>query len=431
MPDVLAVRGDRVPRIGILSHTAVLSGAELALLRWIEHIPADRFQPVVILFSTGPLVDRLAALGVETHVIPLGAAAATAERTALVGTAGIRGVLQAVIFVPRLARALRRLRVDVVQTNSLKSDLIGLPAARLARRPLVWYVHDRISSDYLPAPVVRAVRTLARLGPRRLVTNSEATRDCLGLPAAIAYPGLDPNWGSDSGPVPPRDFNGPVIGLVGRISPTKGQREFILAAERVLVDYPQATFRIIGTALFNEASYETEVRQLVTGRGLDDHVQFLGFASDPAAAMSQLDLLVHASPVPEPFGQVIAEAMALGVPVIATNAGGVVEVLRDVDQEGGDQELGLLVPPGDSAALAMAISSVLDDPEPARQRAAAAQSSVRKRFDVRRTAAVLMSVWDEVLSQRSSRSKRSSSRRTADRKVVSDQVQQPGPEPGR
>jgi glycosyltransferase involved in cell wall biosynthesis len=390
--------GRPVPRDGILTHLAVLSGAELALLRWIEQIPADRFQPVVVIFGDGPLVGRLESLGIETHVLPLGAAAATAERTSLAATAGIKGLLQAVIFIPRLARTLRRLDLDLVQTNSLKSDLIGLPAARLAGLPLVWYLHDRISSDYLPSLVARAVRTLARFGPRRLIANSQATREALGLPAAIAYPGLDPLWGQGSQAdrnERETDDRAPVIGLVGRISPTKGQREFVIAAEQVLHDHPDATFRIIGTAMFNEAAYEAEVRQLVKQRGLDARIEFCGFVPDPAAAMEALDLLVHASPVPEPFGQVIAEAMALGVPVIATDAGGAVEVLHD-DQLG-DAELGLLVAPGDGAALADAITTVLDDPHTARRRAAAARPSVRRRFDIQRTAAVLTSVWDEVL----------------------------------
>lgn len=396
MPDRPAVHRVGGRRIGILGHTAVLSGAEIALLRWIEHIPAGRFEMVAVLFGDGPLVDRLRVLGIETHVLPLGVTAATAQRGALLSTAGVRGLLDIVIFVPRLARSLRRLRLDLVQTNSLKSDLIGLPAARLARIPLVWYMHDRISEDYLPAPVVRVVRTLGRLGPRRLVANSEASREALGLPAAVAYPGLEPLWGGgatgSAGAGRPRNTRSPVVGLVGRISPTKGQREFIMAAERVLGHHPEANFRIIGTAMFNEGGYEKEVRNLVDELDLGDRVRFCGFATDPVAAMRELDLLVHASPVPEPFGQVIAEAMALGVPVIATNAGGAVEVLRD-----GDHQFGLLVPPGDPIALADAIVSVLDDPVQARQRAAEAMASVRTRFDVRRTAAVLMSVWEDVL----------------------------------
>ena len=396
MRDRRAVSRCGVPRIGIMTHTAVLSGAELAMLRWVEHIPADRFQPVAVVLRAGPLVDRLRSLGIETHVVPLGGVAATAERSALLSSTGLRGVLQIVVFLPRLTRALRELRLDLVQTNSLKSDLIGLVATRLAHVPLVWYVHDRISRDYLPRPVATFFRVLARLGPRRLVVNSEATRESLRLPAFIAYPGVDPSWGNSSTvadlAAPRHKTAPPVIGLVGRISPTKGQREFVLAAARVLDDHPDATFRIIGSAMFNEADYETEVRGLVDEQGLGDRVHFCGFAKDVAAAMRQLDLLVHASPVPEPFGQVIAEAMALGVPVIATDAGGAVEVLRD-----GNQELGLLVPPGDSEALAEAIARTLDDPEAARQRAALAVPSVRSRFDVRRTAATLMSVWHDAL----------------------------------
>ncbi|RMI03499.1 glycosyltransferase, partial [Cellulomonas triticagri] len=294
-------------------------------------------------------------------------------------------------FVGRLARLLRALDPDVVHSTSLKADLIGLPAAALACRPLVWHVHDRIADDYLPGPVARVLRVLARRGPRHVVVNSRATAaTLLPLPRGwtLAYPGLAPEQVAVD-PAARAVPAEPVIGLVGRISPTKGQVEFVEAAALLAERYPTATFRIIGEALFAEQAYADRVRALVAERGLSDRVELTGFAADPAAAMDALSVLVHASPTPEPFGQVVAEGMARGVPVVATSGGGADEIA--VAEDGTARCL--LVPPRDVPALAAAVAEVLDHPEAAAERAARAWKDVQQDYAIAATADRLTQVW--------------------------------------
>lgn len=376
----------------ILDHTAALGGAELALLRLLQAIDPDDAAVSVLLFSEGTLAERLRADGVPVEILPLGGLAAL-DRAAS-GESWLRATGNAAAIVPfavRLGRRLRELDPDVIHSTSLKADLIAVPASWLARRPLVWHVHDRISPDYLPDPLVRLIRALARLVPRQVIANSRATADT--LPGArnltIAYPGFGPDQATSSpGDHVPPDV--PTIGILGRISPTKGQLVFVRAAARVLQRHPEARFSIIGEPLFGEHDYARQVHDEVSTLGIVDHVRFAGFVSDPRAALDTLTACVHASPTPEPFGQVVVEAMARGVPVVATQGGGIAEIVRP-EPEG--EPLGLLVPPGDPEALATAILAVLDHPDEARARAERAWRSAIERFAVERTAATITQVW--------------------------------------
>lgn len=377
-------------RVLVLDHTAQLGGAELALARALSATDRSRAVVRVLLFSDGPLVGRLRAQGVPVRVVPLDERVVGTERSAvLTGPVGtLRTVGRAVPFVLRLAREIRASGAEVVHTTSLKADVLGLPAALLAGRPLVWHVHDLLTAQYLGRPLAAVMRGLSVVGPSVVVVNSRATGAT--LPAlvrpVVAPPGLAPEQVRRQ-QRPPHD-GPPVVGIVGRISPTKGQDVFLRAAAIVARQRPEVRFRIVGSALFAEQAFADGVGALVGSLGLTDRVELTGFVEDPAAAMDALDVVVHASPVAEPFGQVVVEAMARGVPVVATSGGGVDEiVLPD-----GVPALGRLVPPGDPAALADAVLATLADPG-ADRTARRAQLQVADRFPVARTASVLTAVW--------------------------------------
>src|SRR5690606_11575950 len=122
-------------------------------------------------------------------------------------------------FLARLGGHVRRLKPDVVHTTSLKADLLGTVVCLLAGRPLVWYVHDRIAADYLPRPLVGLVRAAAHV-PRAVIANSVATARTLPRRSTVAFPGFAADQVAATRSVVPS--GGPVVGIIGRISPTKG-----------------------------------------------------------------------------------------------------------------------------------------------------------------------------------------------------------------
>jgi glycosyltransferase involved in cell wall biosynthesis len=214
----------------------------------------------------------------------------------------------------------------------------------------------------------------------------------------VAYPAVPA-----STPPPPRPPATPIFGLLGRIAPTKGQREFVQAAAILAGDVPEARFVVLGDAMFNDHAFAEEVRALPASLGIDGAVRFAGWIDEPAEAIRSLTALVHASPVPEPFGQVVVEGMLAGIPIIATAAGGVPEI---VDPDGVGTPLaegviqtpfGLLVRPGDAAALARAMRHVAEHPDQAGDAAVRARAMAQERFDIAATAHTVQDAWGRAL----------------------------------
>jgi glycosyltransferase involved in cell wall biosynthesis len=339
-------------RVVFIDHCARLSGGELALARIIESLDVDAH---VILGEDGPLVSQLQAAGVSVEVLPLSKAVVDLRKDKVsAGRVGFRGPLDAALYVPRLAARLRALRPGVVHTNTLKSGVYGGLAARLAGIPAVWHLHDRLSPDYLPIQAIQLVRAAIRLLPTVLVANSHAS---------LATVGGAPRAGSRvlPNPVTLPEVPCPVsptvnrVGIIGRLAPWKGQHVF-LEAFAAAFSASEVSAAIVGAPLFgsDEDDYLAQLQRQACDLGIEDRVDFRGFRTDVHAELARLDVLVHASVVPEPFGQVILEGMAAGIPVIAAEGGGAGEIATDgVDA--------LLHPPGNGPALAQALRRMAED----------------------------------------------------------------------
>jgi glycosyltransferase involved in cell wall biosynthesis len=121
----------------------------------------------------------------------------------------------------------------------------------------------------------------------------------------------------------------PCFGIVGLLVPWKGQDVFLRAAKRVLEKVPEAYALVVGGAPSGGRDYAESLRHLAAELGIDDRVVFTGYRADVPDVLRLLDVVAHASVQPEPFGRVIAEAMAMGRPVVASNARGPTEIIED------------------------------------------------------------------------------------------------------
>jgi glycosyltransferase involved in cell wall biosynthesis len=342
-----------------LDHCAQLSGGEIALARLVASLRGSRLSCEVVLGEPGHLEDLLAG-SATVSVVPLPASTRHLRRAMVNSKIPMRRVLwDTTAYVIRLAAILRRRSPDLVVTNSLKAALYGGTASRLARVPVVWHLRDRVAPDYLPRPAVLLVRLAARALPLGIVANSVSTLATLKLPpgrrrrrpyaAAIGDPIARP-------PTPPARGDGPlVVGMVGRLAPWKGQEIFLRAFARAFPSGPERAI-VVGGALFEEDAYAASLPRLAADLGLEERVEFVGHVVDVGSYYERMDVLVHASTVPEPFGQVIVEGMAQGIPVVAAAAGGPTEIVTDrVD--------GILYPPSDVGALAEVLQQLASDRE--------------------------------------------------------------------
>jgi glycosyltransferase involved in cell wall biosynthesis len=389
-------------RVLFVNHTARSGGGEVALRLLIRHLDKTLVNHQLLLFEDGPIAESLRG-DTKIHIFPLSDEIRNARKDTL-GSIKLSTLLKfgtLPLFVFRLSRMIRNLDVDVVHTNSLKADVLGGIAARLAGKRVIWHVRDRISDDYLPSKTVRAFRWLARFVPHAIIANSHATLETLGLSenenrqtarrrrATVVHDGFDfaelPVSEIPLGP-------GLLVALIGRISPWKGQDVFLRAIHLIHSEFPQARFQIVGSALFGEEAYADHLRSLCTKLGLDQCVEFCGFIRDVQRHIAKLDVVVHASTIPEPFGQVIIEGMAASKPVIASRGGGATEIVVD-------EVSGLLVPMKDFEALAAAMRRLLSDSDLRTRLGAAGYARVQDAFRIESTAAKVSQVYAELCAR--------------------------------
>lgn len=285
--------------------------------------------------------------------------------------------------------------VDLVHlNNTLASQLDGLLAARILRVPCIAHARGFQKSGRLVRRMIggvarhiaisRAVKeNLLEIGvPEERVSlihdavdveefaeprDTESVRQELGIPTAAV-----------------------TFGMLGRIVEWKGVREFVSAAVRVLEADPDAYALIVGDESDGEPSYFREVRRLAGNSPFGDRIIFTGYRADVPAVMQTLDVVVHTSVAPEPFGLVVAEAMAAGKPVVAADHGGPVDIVVH-------GETGYLVNPRDTEALARTIERLLQNPGLAREMGRRGRRRARKHFGTERYAREVADVYREVL----------------------------------
>ncbi|MGH7344226.1 MAG: glycosyltransferase, partial [Candidatus Rokuibacteriota bacterium] len=287
----------------------------------------------------------------------------------------------------RFARYLRRRRIQIMHSYNFYPNVFAIPAARLARTPVV-LASIRDTGAYLTPRQRRVQRLACRLADHILV-NAEAVRQWLigegydptrisvirnGLDLSRFTPGGDGSWLRRDLGLPD---GAPLVVMLSRLSRMKGVEDFLDAAATVTSRFRDAHFLVIGDTIAHDGSlYRRELESRVARLGLGQRVTFTGFRLDVPRLLSAISVSVLPS-LSEGLSNTILESMAAGAPVVATRVGGTPEALEDgVD--------GLLVQPGDSAALSRAIGWVLEHPEASRELGRRARARVAEEFSLQR-----------------------------------------------
>ncbi|MFD2797259.1 glycosyltransferase family 4 protein [Promicromonospora vindobonensis] len=365
----------------LLAHaSADLYGSDLQLVETAVGCLDAGADVVVLLPSDGPLAERMRAVGarVETFEVPV-------LRKAHLTPRGILGLgVRTLRALAPMTGLIRRLRPDAVLVNTLTIPA-WLVAARLAGVAPVCHVHEAEADARW---VVRVGLAAPLLLARDVVVNSAAARDvvvsavpALGRRTRVVYNGVP---GPPASPEPDNDA-GPASGsahvvLVGRLSPRKGSDVALEAVARLRRTGRDVRLTLCGSVFAGYEWFEDQLRARADEDDLAGAVQLVGYA-DPWAWFARGDVVVVPSRV-EPFGNVAVQAMLAGRPVVASRTQGLAEIVRD-------GETGLLVPPGDPAALADAIAALLDDPARAAALADAGRQDAGVRFGAQRYRAQL------------------------------------------
>jgi glycosyltransferase involved in cell wall biosynthesis len=346
------------PRVLFLDHTGAIGGAELILLDVVKwHGAAGS----VVLFADGPFRERLEEVDAEVRVLPAPDAVSRVSRKG-----SIARNLRSGPGVLRLARQVARLAdgYDLLYANSQKAFVAGTLAGRIAGKPVVWHQHDLLTPDHFSSGHRRLAVALANHLVERVIVNSRATAEAFVASGGRAekvrliYNGIDP---APFESVTQTEVDAlrrelglhgvPVVGVFSRLAPWKGQHVLLEALSRLQGVHAL----LVGDAVFGEHAYAEALREQSKTLGIEDRVHFAGFRRDIPQLMGLSEVVVHTAVDPEPFGRVIVEGMLAGKPVVATRAGGAVEIVEDGTS-------GVLVPPRDATALAGALRDLLADP---------------------------------------------------------------------
>ncbi|MBD2133735.1 glycosyltransferase family 4 protein [Sphaerospermopsis sp. FACHB-1094] len=312
---------------------------------------------LAIFLEDGPMVEQVRNLGIDTRVIKIGR---------------LRQVHRVIATIFRIAAIARREGVDMILNWMWITHISGGLAAMLVGLPAVWYQLE------VPYDQTWLVRLATLIPAQAIITLSQDGQKAQSQiwphrPTPLVYPGvaLD-RFDPAILPTPAQarqklglPLHGPLIGIVGRLQRWKGMHVLIAAMPKVLAKYPDAHCVIVGGKHDLEAEYEDFVKQQITDLGLSDRIIMAGLQRNVPEWVQAMDIFVHASDK-EPFGIVIIEAMALGKPVIAGDAGGPREIITEAVN-------GLLTPYEDADALSQAILRYLDNPEFAQSSAVAAR----------------------------------------------------------
>jgi glycosyltransferase involved in cell wall biosynthesis len=405
---------DRDMRVTFLSVSAEMGGSEVSLLELLRGlrrlVPSWHLDLVVP--REGALAAAARACGAGVHILRM------PSRLARLGEAAGRGPVETAgrmvslamgaahvgPYSRRLRRVLTELAPDVLHTNGFKLHILG---ARVAPRDVavVWHVHEYVGRR----PLSRAL--LARYVRRctRVVANSDSVAADIvaALPNAPAvtriYNAVDAAEFAPDGDaadldglsgLPPATPGTVKVGLVATYGRWKGHATFLDALSRLDPALPVRAY-IIGGALYDTAGSQltrAELESAIGAAGLAGRVGLTGFVERPAAAMRALDVVVHASTQPEPFGLVIAEGLSSGRAVIVSAAGGASELVTDgVDA--------LTHQPGDAAGLASCLARLAVNPELRARLAAEGRRSALRQFDPAAYARAFAGVYEEACAR--------------------------------
>ena len=404
-------------RILFLNPSGLFGGAERSLIDIIASLTAARpnWEMRLVAGSDGPLVRRTRSMNILVSVLPMPPSLAQVGDWALSGNAGAPLAQLAMAaslpgaaiatnrYIRMLAREIEQVSPTLIHTNGFKMHLLGAWAAR-RKTPVIWHIHDYVGSRPLMSRLMRMQANRCAAA----IANSDSVRHDLRsvcgdrVQTTTVYNSVDLDEFSPSGtatdldsvagihPAPPGTVR---VGLVATMARWKGHQVFLRAiagldarARSLVRAY------VIGGPIYSTRGSQLsidELRATAEKLGISDCVGFTGFVDDVASAIRSLDMVVHASTEPEPFGLAIIEAMACGKPVIASSAGGAAEIAR---LHGGV----LLHSPGDSAALARCIERLVGNPSERAGLGATGRAAAEKSFQRNRLADQLIPIFERV-----------------------------------
>ncbi|MFO0754194.1 MAG: glycosyltransferase family 4 protein [Thermodesulfovibrionales bacterium] len=383
------------------NNDGTVGGSYFSLLYLLQGLDKTRYEPHVLFCQEHPLLSEFRKVTPHVYIADFSPSSSK----------GGREVFGCLTFIPRFFcdivlkqrvpwKMIRAIRPDMVHLNNGYAALHEWIVSCLLQRVKI-VVHDRGT----PYPCSFRTRLLVRYLDAIISVSESYKRNIIrqGLKVkriSRIYNGLALE--AVGGDVAPGDGDrvreefgvekdAPLLGIVGNIDRWKGQMVAVGAVRKIRERYPSVVCLIVGAVCRGAEGYRRELDAYVREHGLEGKVIFTGFRHDVPRIVNALDVLLHASIEPEPFGRVLLEGMAFAKPIVATDGGGVPEIIvRGVT--------GLLVPMNDAGALADAALYCLDHPDEARRMGEKGKRRLVEEFSGSRVAREVERVYEEVFA---------------------------------
>ena len=341
--------------------SADLYGSDLTLLQLISGLDQNRFRCIVVVPYDGTLVPLLRNEGADV-IVYSGLSVLRRQHMTVRGAFGLAA--SSLRSVRWLVSLIRSQDIDLVHSNTLAVLATGL-AAKLARRPHLRHVHEILTHPQIAVPLLA---TLSSAMSTLVIANSEATachyrrvRVATSTPVRVILNGIDESRVCCRSGTPLRQLVGAnpedtVFTLIGRINRLKGHSVFLDAAERLATKAENIRYLIVGDSFAGQERLTEAVDQRIRSSNILYERTFrIPHTVEVGSVYAASDVIVTPSVEPESFGLVAAEAMAVGLPVIASRIGALPEVVDDGCT-------GILVDPGDPFSLSVAMERLSGSP---------------------------------------------------------------------
>jgi glycosyltransferase involved in cell wall biosynthesis len=378
----------------------VVGGSLTGILHLIDRMDRERFEPALLLYETKVGMERYERAGVPVHVLPPLPVPTPDGGRGLLGRAWLRAADLWQVTAPRaraVGEVLVRERPDILYlANGLTANIDGVLAGARAGLPMI--CHEKGYRRVGPVERFLSRWVDACVGMTEDVTRHYQAHRVRARRFRTIYDGIDCAQFQPGGGVAVRTEFGipagaPVCGIVGHIQDWKGQLLVAEAVAKVRMRFPELYCLMVGGVHRQGAAYGAMLEKRIAQPDLAGHVILTGARQDVAACLDAMDVAIHSSTRPEPFGRVMIEAMALGCPLVAPREGGPVVIIAD-------GETGFLVAPRDSNALAEGIEKLVADPALRARMGRAARERLDQVFDIRHHVRIMQELFDELLADR-------------------------------
>ncbi len=296
-----------------------------------------------------------------------------------------KNIFTALNCVKELERIIRDEEIDIVHARSRVPAWIGYLATRKSNAEFVTTCHGYYSTNPLSRVMGwgKIVIVISEIIGRHMIDHFGVQPENIRL--------IHRSVDLDKFPLRERRSGQSsfTVYMIGRITPLKGHVYFLKAMAKVIRQRPYIRVRVVGDAPEGKAAYKDSILLLTKRLGIEDKVEFLGNRSDIPQLLQKADVLVLSTVTQEAFGRVLIEAQAVGVPVVATKVGGVMEIVEH-------EKTGLLVLPKDPDGIAGAVLRIMNETKLVDEMVQEARRRVEERYTLERMASKTIAVYEEL-----------------------------------